>query len=128
MGALPTTFDAKPARLTAGLSGKAIGVDELTVSSAVRAGTIEIVLAGALDMGAAFGAESEVDRLLATPAIDAVALDLGDVDFLDSAGLGTLLSIRDHATRRGLGLRITRMSSPVERILDATATRGIFGP
>ena len=109
------------------MPGNAIGVDELTISSAVRGGTIEIGLAGALDMAAAFGAESEVDRLLATPGLEAVALDLGDVGFLDSAGLGTLLSIRDHASRRGLGVRIARMSAPVRRVLDATATRGILG-
>jgi anti-anti-sigma factor len=96
---------------------------ELTVDSAVRATSIDIALAGELDMAAAFRLESELERLLATPGIDAVVLDLGDVRFLDSAGLGVLLSIRDRARRQELDFRIVRMSEPVRRVLDATATR-----
>jgi anti-anti-sigma factor len=98
------------------------------VDSVVRGTAIDIALGGELDMAAAFRIESELDRLLATPAIDTVVLDLADVRFLDSAGLGVLLSVRDQATRRALDMRIVRMSEPVRRILDATALRSAFGP
>jgi anti-sigma B factor antagonist len=74
-------------------------------------------------MAAAFRLESEVDRILAAPGIERLMLDLADVSFLDSAGLGTLLSIREEATQRGIGFEITRLSDPVRRILDATSTR-----
>ncbi len=93
------------------------------MDSVVRATSIDVALAGELDMAAAFRVESELERLLATPGIDAVVLDLGDVRFLDSAGLGALLSIREQARRQGLDLRVGRMSEPVRRVLDATATR-----
>ena len=78
-------------------------------------------------MTAAFRVESELERLVATPGIDGVVLDLADVRFLDSAGLGVLLSLREQATRLGRDVRIARMSEPVRRILDATATRSILG-
>jgi anti-sigma B factor antagonist len=100
---------------------------DLTVDSAVREASIDVTLAGELDMAAAFRLESELDRLLATPEIDTVLLDLADVGFLDSAGLGVLLSVREQATRRGIDLRVARMSDPVRRVLDATATRGVLG-
>jgi anti-sigma B factor antagonist len=96
---------------------------ELSVDSVVRATSIDIALAGELDMAAAFRLEPELERLVATRGIDAVVLDLDDVGFLDSAGIGVLLSIRDQARRQGLDFRIGRMSEPVRRVLDATATR-----
>jgi anti-anti-sigma factor len=100
---------------------------QLDVSSAVRASSLDVALSGELDMAAAFRLESELERLMATPGIEGVVLDLEEVSFLDSAGLGALLSIRDQATRLGRDVRIDRMSEPVRRVLDATATRSILG-
>jgi anti-anti-sigma factor len=100
---------------------------QLDVRSAVHASSLDVALSGELDMAAAFRLESELERLLATPGIDGVVLDLEEVRFLDSAGLGALLSIREQATRLGHDVRIDRMSEPVRRVLDATATRSVFG-
>jgi anti-sigma B factor antagonist len=99
----------------------------LTLRSTVRESSLDVALAGELDMAAAFGLESELERLIESPGIDDVVLDLAEVSFVDSAGLGALLSIREQATRVGTDLRIDRMSEPVRRILDATATRSVFG-
>jgi anti-anti-sigma factor len=110
--------------LTRRRSGKATYVSRrLTIDSTVRATSLDVALAGELDMAAAFRLESELEPLLAAPGIDAVVLDLADVSFLDSAGLGALLSIREQAARLGRDVRIASMSEPVRRILDATATR-----
>jgi anti-anti-sigma factor len=97
------------------------------MQSAVDATSLDVALAGELDMTAAFRLESEFERLLATPGIDGVVLDLADVSFLDSAGLGALLSIGEQARRLGLDVRTARMSAPVRRILEATATRSALG-
>jgi anti-sigma B factor antagonist len=99
----------------------------LSLHSAVDAASLEVALAGELDMAAAFRLESELERLLATPGIDGVVLDLAGVSFLDSAGVGALLSIGEQARRLGRDVRIARMSEPVRRILDATATHGALG-
>jgi anti-sigma B factor antagonist len=87
----------------------------------------DVVLSGELDMAAAFKLESELDRILAAPGIGTLVLDLAGVSFLDSAGLGTLLSIREQATQRGVDFGISRISEPVRRVLDATATRSALG-
>ena len=65
-------------------------------------------------MAAAFSFESSVDAHLSTGMVQSVVLDLARVDFVDSAGLGALLSIRDHARRRGIELRLA-----VSQALDA---------
>jgi anti-anti-sigma factor len=100
---------------------------ELTLRSEVRGASIEVALSGELDMAVAFRLETEIDRLLATPGIRTLVLDLADVSFVDSAGLGALLSIREEATRVGIGLTIARVSALVRRLLDVTAARGLLG-
>lgn len=95
--------------------------------STVQESSLDVALAGELDMAASFRLESELERLVATPGIEGVVLDLAEISFLDSAGLGALLSIREQATRLGRDVRIDRMSEPVRRVLDATATRSVFG-
>jgi anti-anti-sigma factor len=89
--------------------------------------TIEVVLSGDLDMAGAFQLEPELDRLLAAPGVLAVVLDLVDVGFIDSTGLGALLSIRDRATQFGIEFKIRRASASVARILDLTGTRSVLG-
>jgi anti-anti-sigma factor len=100
---------------------------ELTLRSEVRGTSIDVALSGELDMAVAFKLEPELDRLLATPGIRTLVLDLADVSFVDSAGLGALLSIREEATRLGIDLTIARMSALVRRLLDVTATGGVLG-
>jgi anti-anti-sigma factor len=49
-----------------------------------------------------------------------VVLDLAEVTFIDSAGLGTLVAIRERARQLGVDLKISRVSERVQRILDVT--------
>jgi anti-anti-sigma regulatory factor len=56
---------------------------------------VEVALAGDLDMAATFNLEPEVDRILAQKQVRRLVLDLAGVRFIDSAGVGALLSIRE---------------------------------
>jgi anti-anti-sigma factor len=86
----------------------------------LREASLEVVVAGDLDMAAAFKLESRLDPLLAERDVRALVLDLADVGFVDSAGLGALLSIRERAHQLGIGMAISRSSDPIQRILDLT--------
>ncbi len=95
--------------------------------SAIRdPSTIEVVLAGELDMAAAFKLEPELERLLSDPRAGTLVLDLSAVEFVDSAGLGALLSIKDRATQLAIGLQIASESESVRRVLELTGTRSAF--
>ena len=85
-----------------------------------RDSSLEVVAAGELDMAAAFKLESGVESLLDDDAVDSVQLDLSEVGFVDSAGLGALLSLRERAQDRGIALEIAAASEPVRRPLDLT--------
>jgi anti-anti-sigma factor len=54
-------------------------------------------------------------------------IDLDQVAFVDSAGLGALLSIRERAGELGIDLSIASVSDPVRRILDVTGLRDTLG-
>jgi anti-anti-sigma factor len=88
---------------------------------------VEVVLAGELDMAAAFKLEPELERLLAGPGVRALVLDLAAVEFVDSAGLGALLSIKDRATQLAIGFQIASASESVRRVLELTGTRSVLG-
>jgi anti-sigma B factor antagonist len=108
--------------------GQSASAPGLALRSTIRDTRADIAVAGDLDMAAAFKLESEVDRILSSPGVGRLVLDLADVSFMDSAGLGTLLAIREQAARQRIEFGIARASGPVGRILDATATRSVLGP
>jgi anti-sigma B factor antagonist len=90
--------------------------------------TVEVAIAGDFDMAATFRMEPEVDRLLAERGVRRLVLDLGDVRFIDSAGIGALLSIRERADRLGVQLAVVSVPEPVRRMLDVTGTGADLTP
>jgi anti-anti-sigma factor len=95
-------------------------VPEFQLRTQRRDTAVEVAASGELDMTAAFQLESGVDPLLDDEAVDSVQLDLSEVGFVDSAGLGALLALRERAQDRGIELGITRVSDPVRRLLELT--------
>ena len=86
----------------------------------VRGTRAEMSVTGDLDMSAAFKMEPEIEHVVRENAIDELVLDLSDVSFIDSAGVGSLLSSRERLNVLGIRTTITRPSRPVRRVLDAT--------
>lgn len=93
---------------------------DLTVRARAHESSVEVMVAGNLDMAAALQLETRLDALLAARDVQAVQLDLADVGFIDSAGLGALLAVRDRAGELGIDLAITPVSDRVRHILELT--------
>ncbi|WP_051323842.1 STAS domain-containing protein [Candidatus Solirubrobacter pratensis] len=104
-----------------------MGGRDFSLTSGVREGAVDVVIAGDLDMAAAFRLEPEIDRLIALPGIDALVLDVGGIEFVDSTGLSALLAIRERATQLGIEFTLARPSEAVRRILALTGTRSALG-
>jgi len=79
-----------------------------------------VAIVGELDMAATLKIEPELDRLLAREQARRLVLDLAAVGFLDSAGLGGLLSVRERAGRLGIEMDLVNVSAAVRRILDVS--------
>src|SRR5450631_764034 len=55
-----------------------------------------------------------------------VLLDLGEVSFIDSAGIGALVSMLGQLRSHGCELNLCHLSEPVERVLRVTNLVGVL--
>jgi anti-anti-sigma factor len=99
---------------------------DLALDYEVRGTSAELVLNGELDMAAAFKLEPTIERLVSDNDLHELVLDLGGVNFIDSAGVGSLLSTHERLNDLGIRSQIRRPSKAVERVLDATGTLGVL--
>jgi anti-sigma B factor antagonist len=80
---------------------------------------LTVRLSGELDLAARPVVTKQVNGALVENAdIERVAVDLGEVKFCDSSGLGALLDIRRAAEKLGATLVLRAPSAGVARVLD----------
>lgn len=86
-----------------------------------------VTLSGSLDASAAesFGQQTAA-WFESQPEIQQVVVDLGDVAFMDSAGLGALIGMRKRLASRGGDLRLARPCPSVKLVLEITRANKIF--
>jgi anti-anti-sigma factor len=60
-------------------------------------------------------------------ATDLVVLDLGQVTFIDSTGIGALVSVRNRAELVGKTLRVASVSDRVAKVLSIAGLAEVFG-
>jgi len=83
-----------------------------------------LVLSGELDYGECAAFRVTIDRIL-KHAPPSVIVDLSGIEYLDSSGLGLLLSLsKDYGAHGGRLVLVTNES--VDSILDLTRLSGIF--
>ena len=80
-------------------------------------------LAGDFDMAATFTIEPALERALEEPGVDALELDLSNLRFIDSTGIGVLVRLASEADRRGVALSITPAPRDVQRVFEVTGVR-----
>jgi anti-sigma B factor antagonist len=52
------------------------------------------------------------------PGIESVAIDLGSVEFLDSSGVGALLSVYKHLPRETARVTLLHVTPPVQSVVE----------
>jgi anti-anti-sigma factor len=92
--------------------------DELKIRASREGNTATVVAAGEIDLStvdelrsAVTGAADDVEQLL---------LDLTEVEFIDSAGLGGLLELRSTLRSRNVTLEISAGEGPVRQAMEIT--------
>ena len=103
------------------MSGNESNVNYLDLAIRVepRRDVTRIVVSGELDT-ASIGSLSAVLREFVSKPAPRVALDMGGVGFMDSAGLSGLIAAYKMANESGGGLRILNPSPTVEKLLRMT--------
>jgi anti-sigma B factor antagonist len=72
---------------------------------------------GELDIATANSLDEELRRVWYCDA-SPILLDLGELDFLDSVGVRSLLGAAKHSRENGDRLRIRIASAPIRRVID----------
>jgi anti-anti-sigma factor len=79
-----------------------------------------VTLRGELDLLSTGDLEPELERLADEPGVDVVALDLRDLEFLDSSGLRLVVLIERRLRQAGRRLVLVRGPQPVQRVFEIT--------
>jgi len=101
--------------------------DELSIDLRTEdgGGTLVFRLRGSLDL-----ATAPTVRAALTDATDKgsqhIVVDLTQLEFLDSTGLGVLIGAHRRAAERGGSLRLIVHDGPISRLLNITGLIGIF--
>ncbi|WP_425777865.1 STAS domain-containing protein [Micromonospora sp. DT53] len=100
---------------------------ELTVDTTQIGTATRIRLGGEMDLATSGLVHDAVIAALASDSVRDVTLDVTDLTFIDSTGMGTLVACqRAVAVRRG-ALRLENLSSVVRRQLFAAGLLGLLG-
>ena len=85
------------------------------------------MLRGDLDMASRSVLRTAGAAQLATPGLVELTLDLSDLTFLDSSGVGALVELRNQANEYGVGINLVAVPPRAARVLTIGGLAGTFG-
>jgi anti-anti-sigma factor len=95
-------------------------VSRFWFESEQRGAVAFVTLRGELDLLSTGDLEGELERLVREPGVDVIALDLRELEFMDSSGL-RLVVLTERALRGDGGrLVLVRGTQPVQRVFEIT--------
>jgi anti-sigma B factor antagonist len=89
--------------------------------------TVALTVGGELDIATTGQFVLAVQHALGDCRHTTLAIDMSQVTFIDAAGIGALVAIRNHARRDHNVIVVTAPSRCVTRLLTLTALADIFG-
>jgi anti-anti-sigma factor len=85
-----------------------------------------LILSGEIDVSVAPTLRDAGAEMARSVAPGSLQIDVGDVTFIDSSGLGALISLRNAARQCGAGLVLVRVNPTVARFLELSGVRDSF--
>ena len=89
-------------------------------------GVIVVALDGRLVLGEETGALREKIKALLAEGRTKILLNLGNVTMIDSTGLGTLVSVHHSAGSRGASVRLCKLGTKFQEVLQVTKLLTVF--
>jgi len=91
-------------------------------------GLVVATLAGELDLDRADDVRDSLARAAsAIPGCRYLRVDVSELGFIDSYGLGALVSARNSAAAEGVTLTLAEPSPPVRKAVEVTGLGDVFG-
>ena len=85
-----------------------------------------ISVRGEMDLHTAPKFQHAIERAAEDEGVGAVVVDMGDVAFMDSTALSSLMRSKDTLDQKGISLRLAAPSKAVERIFSVTGFQDYF--
>lgn len=99
----------------------------VSISTQQRDRVVRVDVGGDIDLATRDQLESGLAAAVDTEGIDAVEVDLSDVQFIDSSGIAVLLRNRRRAEAAGVGFRVVAASDLTQRILSVGGVWQLLG-
>jgi anti-anti-sigma factor len=90
-------------------------------SDATGTGPVTLNLEGDIDVSVADQLSAEATQALDAAESAGLVVDMQNVKFIDSTGLGALVRLRKSATARGISLRLRNVPPQTLRVMQLTA-------
>ncbi|GIF20076.1 stage II sporulation protein AA (anti-sigma F factor antagonist) [Actinoplanes tereljensis] len=90
-------------------------------------GLVQATLTGELDLDRADEVRDDLAAASALPGCRYLRVDVSELAFIDSYGLGALVSARNSAAANGVTLTLAEPSPPVRKAIEVTGLGNVFG-
>jgi anti-sigma B factor antagonist len=90
-------------------------------------GLVLVTLSGELDLDRADDVRDSLAQAATTAGCRYLRVDVSGLGFIDSYGLGALVSARNSAAAEGVTLSLAEPSPPVRKAVEVTGLGDIFG-
>ena len=92
----------------------------MQIKSRVHNGTLYVLLCGELDEHTAVYTRITLDEIFSKPDFDKIVIDLSELEFMDSTGIGVLIGRYKKMKERSIPIYITNPSTHAEKIFKIT--------
>ena len=96
------------------------------IESKLVGATLYVGLSGELDEGAAALVRSELDEAISIGEIRKVIIEMSELKFMDSTGIGVLLGRYKKLSAAGVPIFIVNPSKTIDKILTLSGVYGIM--
>jgi anti-sigma B factor antagonist len=99
----------------------------MNMRTEIRAGKGVITFCGPLNAACVDAFREQMHKWMTeNEPVRQIVLDAGDMDYIDSAGLGVLIALLKRATERGGDIRIARLCKKARMVFEITRAFKIF--
>ena len=99
----------------------------ITSAAGPSSGSWALSVAGELDLSTADQLRDAGAEALGRDGLTSLVIDLADLEFIDSTGIGALIAIHNEASDRGVALELTNVPDVALRVLEITGLSEHFG-
>ena len=92
----------------------------MQIQSKIYGGTMYVLISGELDEYSAQFTKSSLDELFSKENFKQVIIDLSELDFMDSTGIGVLIGRYKKMKAKGISIFICNPSTHIEKIFKMT--------